>query len=92
MTAKINALWGRNRMKVRPILAMIGAVLAAAVPISAQNRLANSGFESALAPWTSLGSTAPDPAGSGSASWTVARNLDNLPGSGAADTTLTGVA
>jgi hypothetical protein len=35
MTAKINSLWGRNRMKVRPILAIIGAVLATAVPISA---------------------------------------------------------
>jgi hypothetical protein len=70
----------------------IVAVLASASSGTAQNRVTNSTFDSGLAPWTTFSSAAPDPTGTGAASWTGARNLDNVPGSGSSDTTLTAVA
>jgi hypothetical protein len=79
-------------MRVGAALLAGVAVLATAASSRAQNQVTNSNFDSELAPWAGFGSTAPDPPGSGAASWTGAHNLDNLPGSGSSDTTLTGLA
>jgi hypothetical protein len=68
------------------------AVLAGSSSVLAQNRVANSTFDSGLSSWTAFGSAASDPVGTGAANWTGTRNLDNVPGSGSSDTTLTGVA
>jgi hypothetical protein len=68
------------------------ALVATPASGSAQNLVTNSNFDGTLAPWIGYGSTPPDPPASGVASWTSAHNLDNLPGSGSADTTLTGQA
>jgi len=55
----------------------------------AQNAVQNSTFEATLVPWEGIASAAPDPVATGTAVWTNARNLDNMPtGSGASDTTL----
>jgi len=79
-------------MRVPSILLAGVALVATAASSRAQNVVTNPNFDSALAPWAGFGSTAPDPTGSGAASWTSAHNLDNLPGSGSSDTTLTGLA
>jgi hypothetical protein len=79
-------------MRVRSILLASVAVVATSTSVRAQNQVTNSNFDSALAPWAGFGSTAPDPTGSGAASWTSAHNLDELPGSGSSDTTLTALA
>lgn len=77
-------------MKHRSLLGAL-AFLAAAGSASAQNQLANSTFATELPPWNAVGSVVPDPVGTGAAAWTNAFNLDNLPGSGSADTTLAGL-
>jgi hypothetical protein len=77
-------------MRVRSILLAGVAVVATSASGLAQNQVTNPNFDSGLAPWVGFGSSAPDPPGSGAATWTSAHNLDDLPGSGSADTTLAG--
>jgi len=77
-------------MRMRPVLLAGIAILASPALGLAQNQVANPDFDSTLAPWAGVASSAPDPVGSGTASWTSAHNLDNQPGSGSADTTLAG--
>lgn len=65
--------------------AVFATLLVCAAPALAQNTVENPNFATELAPWTLFVSGAPDPVGSGSATWTAAQDAgDALGSSGAA--------
>lgn len=70
------------------MLSLFVSLLACTGSVQAQNVVQNATFDAALSPWSPSGSLAPDPVASGTASWTLLHNLDNLPGSGSVDTAL----
>lgn len=55
-----------------------------ALPAFAQNLVQNPNFNTTLVPWTQFLSSAPDPAGAGSATWVPSPDADGNPGSGSA--------
>lgn len=64
------------------------AILSLAAPAHAQNLVPNPNFNTALAPWAQYLSSAPDPAGAGTASWVASPDLNGNPASGSAAVTI----
>ncbi len=69
-------------------VASVAALLCMAIPASAQNIALNPNFATDLPPWSVFVSTAPDPAGSGTAVWIALEDAANSPNSGSAFVTL----
>jgi hypothetical protein len=61
-------------------IAVFAALLGVAQQAQAQNQVDNPNFATELVPWTLFLSAAPDPAGSGSASWTAQQDVSGTLG------------
>jgi hypothetical protein len=77
---------GRVRVVSTPALAAFLMFFAA--PTFAQNLVQNPDFNTSLVPWTQYLSSAPDPAGAGSATWVATPDLNANPASGSASITI----
>lgn len=76
-----------GRARVFKTLAIL-ATLFMTAPVFAQNLVQNPNFDTALAPWTQFLSSAPDPAGAGTATWVATPDLNGNPASGSAAITI----
>lgn len=76
---KQRRMWG---VGVRDLVFV--AALGVAMKTSAQNQVVNPNFNLDIPPWAVFLSTAPDPAGSGSAAWTTSEDVSGAIGSSGA--------
>jgi hypothetical protein len=77
-----------GRVRVVPTLAFTAFLFLLASPAFAQNLVQNPDFNTALPPWTQFLSSAPDPAGAGTATWVASPDLNSNPASGSAAITI----
>ena len=77
-----------GRSRVHSTLALVALLSLMTVPAFAQNLVQNPNFNTTLVPWTQYLSSAPDPAGAGSATWVASPDADANPGSGSASITI----
>src|SRR3954462_1453541 len=76
-----------GRARVHSTLAVM-ALLMFAAPAFAQNLVQNPDFNTTLTPWTPYLSSAPDPAGAGTATWVASPDFLGNPASGSAAVTI----
>jgi hypothetical protein len=77
-----------SRARVFSTLAIMTALIFLAAPAFAQNLVVNPNFNTTLVPWTPFLSSAPDPAGAGSANWVPTPDVNGNAGSGSAAITI----
>jgi len=77
-----------GRSRVNATLALTALLSLLSLPAFAQNLVQNPNFNATLVPWTQFLSSAPDPAGAGTATWVPSPDADNNAGSGSAAVTI----